>query len=640
MSRNRPRRPFRPPAGLSPRFRPRLEALEDRTAPAVTEFPILTASSGPTDIALAADGNLWFTEFNADRIGRITPAGAITEFPLTAGVGPLSITAGPDGRLYFTERFTDRIGRLNPLAGSNAAIQASLVEFMVPGAGSGPTGITVGPDAKLWFTEFGSDEIGRLTTAGILTEFVVPGAGSGPAFITAGPDGALWFTEAGSAEIGRITTAGVVTNEFVVPGATSDPEGITAGPDGALWFTELGSDQIGRITTAGARIEFPLAVGSAPNRITSGPDGRLYFTEGGPDRIGRITTIGTVAELTTGITAGAQPSGVAFGADGALWFTENSGNRIGRATLTDGATIATAAGPLVATFNSAGGIQRVFAPFGPRFGNPLALAVGDVNGDGAPDIIVTPAKNGPPAVGVFSGKDGSLLRALPGFKGGVSLTAGDINADGFADILLGITSGGPPLVAVFSGRSGAVLKVFAPFPPGFKGGVTVAAGDINGDGFGDVLVTPAKGPAVVAAFSGKDGSLLRAFFPFGAVPGALSLAAGDVSGDGVADIIAGLALNRPGFVAAFNGKTGALLNTFFPFGVNFGGGVLVAAEHANGDRFADIVVAPATGKPAAVVTFSGAGGSVLGAFLALPPGVHSGFVLTAGEREAFVPPLV
>jgi len=633
MSRNRPR-PRR-----APRFRPSLEALEDRTTPAVTEFTTLTAPSSPSDIVVATDGNLWFTEFNADRIGRITPAGAITEFTLPAGSGPLSIAAGPDGKVYFTERFGNAIGRLNPLAGSNAAIQASVVPFAVPGAGSGPTDITAALDGNLWFTEFNSDQIGRITTAGVITEFTVPGAGSGPAGITAGPDGAVWFTEAGSGEIGRINLGGVVTNEFPLPNALSDPEGITRGLDGALWFTETGSDKIGRITTAGARTEFALAVGSVPAQITAGFDGRLYFTEGGRDRIGRITTAGVVAELAAGITASAQPSGVTFGPDGNLWFTEVAGSRIGRAPLTDGATVAAAAGPLVATFNSAGALQRVFAPFGPRFGNPLALAVGDVNADGVPDMIVTPARNGPPAVGVFSGKDGSLLRVLPGFKGGVSLAAGDVNADGFADVVLGITSGGPSLVVEFSGRTGAVLRVFAPLTPGFKGGAMVAVGDINGDGFGDIIVTPAKGPAVVAAFSGKDGSLLRAFFPFGAVPGALSVAAGDVSGDGVADIIAGQALNGPGLVRIFNGRTGAQIFAFFPFGPVFGGGVLVAAEHANGDQVADIVVAPATGKPAVVATFR-VNGSGLGAFLALPPGLHGGFALTAGEREAFQPPMI
>jgi streptogramin lyase len=75
-----------------------LEQLEDRSVPAIlSEFPVPTAASGPTDIVLGADGNFWFTELNADRIGRITPAGVVTEFTLPVGRGLTGITSGPDG---------------------------------------------------------------------------------------------------------------------------------------------------------------------------------------------------------------------------------------------------------------------------------------------------------------------------------------------------------------------------------------------------------------------------------------------------------------------------------------------------------------------------------------------------------------
>src|SRR5262249_38562825 len=161
---------FRPVAKSRQRtFRPTLQQLEDRWVPAVTatEFPIPTAASGPTSITKAADGNLWFTEFNSDRIGRVTPAGVVTEPVIltTMGSGPLDIVSGPDGALYFTERFTDKIGRINPLAGSDAAIQASFQEFSTA-PGSGPTSIAVGPDGNLYFTEFNTDQIARITTGG------------------------------------------------------------------------------------------------------------------------------------------------------------------------------------------------------------------------------------------------------------------------------------------------------------------------------------------------------------------------------------------------------------------------------------------------------------------------------------------
>src|SRR5215207_8269279 len=182
---------------------------------AVSEFALPTGSSEPAGIAPGPDGNLWAVERAASRVVRVTPTGAATEFALPAGREPLDIIAA-GGFIWFTERTGDRIGRLDPGAGSDAAVQASVVEFVVPGAGSRPTSIASGAEA-VWFTEAGSDEIGRLTFAGTMTEFAVPGAGSAPSGIVSGPDGAFWFTETGSGEVGRITTGGVVTNEFRVP---------------------------------------------------------------------------------------------------------------------------------------------------------------------------------------------------------------------------------------------------------------------------------------------------------------------------------------------------------------------------------------------------------------------------------------
>jgi virginiamycin B lyase len=58
------------------------------------------------------DGNLWFTGENS--IGRITPGGIITEFPLSPSNGRLeSITSGPDSNLWFTEGNGNKIGRMS-----------------------------------------------------------------------------------------------------------------------------------------------------------------------------------------------------------------------------------------------------------------------------------------------------------------------------------------------------------------------------------------------------------------------------------------------------------------------------------------------------------------------------------------------
>ena len=148
-------------------------------------------------IAAGPDGNLWFTEFSGNRIGRITPSGAITEFPIPTGTStPLEITAGDDGNLWFTEGEGNNIGRITP--------SGAITEFPVPSAFSEPLGITAGADGNLWFTEEFGNNIGRITPEGDVTEFSVPTLNSFATGIAAGSDGDLWFTEYSANQIGRL----------------------------------------------------------------------------------------------------------------------------------------------------------------------------------------------------------------------------------------------------------------------------------------------------------------------------------------------------------------------------------------------------------------------------------------------------
>jgi virginiamycin B lyase len=226
----------------------------------------------------------------------VARASAITKFPIpTRNSGPIGIVAGPDGALWFTENNANKIGRITTAG--------KVSEFRVPpvGGGSFPIGIAAGPDGALWFTEPGEQQIGRITIGGTVSEFYVS---DDPGRITSGPDGALWFTE--PRVIGRITTGGEVS-EF--SGGLGRVRGITAGPDGALWFTENGALQIGRITTTGAISQFSTPSGlPGVDDITSGPDGALWFVD--LDKIGRMTTDGRAQEFALP-TSGIMPAGIA-----------------------------------------------------------------------------------------------------------------------------------------------------------------------------------------------------------------------------------------------------------------------------------------------------------------------------------------
>jgi streptogramin lyase len=304
--------------------------------PTITEHAAgLTQNAAPRGVTAGLDGAIWFTEDGNDAIGRIAPDGSVCEYGgLTFG-SPHGITTGPDGNLWFTETGgSGAIGRMTP---------AGVVTEFTTGLLTGnPQEIAAGADGNLWFTESGvGGAIGRITPTGTITEFtwgLTPNRA--PWGITAGPDGTLWFTEkSNSGYIGRITTSGVITEFGGLPAGL--PQWIAAGPDGNLWYTAAASPgYIGRVTPAGVVTAFSAGVtpGSNPQGITAGPDGALWFTEKSASAIGRITTAGEVTEYADGISANSAPFGIAAGADGNLWFAENnSPARLGRLAL-DGDT--------------------------------------------------------------------------------------------------------------------------------------------------------------------------------------------------------------------------------------------------------------------------------------------------------------
>jgi streptogramin lyase/pimeloyl-ACP methyl ester carboxylesterase len=243
----------------------------------IVEYQVPTANGLPRGITQGPDGNLWFTEAQANQIGRVTTSGVVTEFPLPMcgptsswNPYPMEIALGADGNLWFTEYGCASIGRITT--------SGSVTEFPLPSNPSTnnpePDGITAGPDGNLWFTEDQTGAIGLIDTSGFIQE--IPGVGATQG-ITSGPDGNLWFTAAGH-NIGLLTTDGL-GESFPIPWLPASATGIASGPDGNLWFADLAGDKIGRITPAGAVTGFPVVTifpaGQSVYKITPGSDGAL-----------------------------------------------------------------------------------------------------------------------------------------------------------------------------------------------------------------------------------------------------------------------------------------------------------------------------------------------------------------------------
>ncbi|MEQ1691167.1 MAG: VCBS repeat-containing protein, partial [Gemmatimonas sp.] len=177
----------------------------------------------------------------------------------------------------------------------------------------------------------------------------------------------------------------------------------------------------------------------------------------------------------------------------------------------------------------------------------IARGIGDVDGDKVNDIVTsapTYGANGQPTgpgrVYVYSGRTGKLVWMQTGSAGenlGLGLEgAGDVNGDGAGDVIAGAP--GSNKAYVYSGRDGHVLHALAGRDSAERFGSSAAgAGDVNGDGMADVIVgapsNNAKGAGAGRAylFSGKDGVLLFTLD-------------GEKAGDAFGSIVAGAKTGR------------------------------------------------------------------------------------------------
>lgn len=213
------------------------------------------------------------------------------------------------------------------------------------------------------------------------------------------------------------------------------------------------------------------------------------------------------------------------------------------------------------------------------------------------------------------------------FDDWINVAVGDISGDGYYDLVTGAGLGNPH-VKVYDGKAiwtGAfdptkadafVHASFFPYALQFNVGSNVAVGDVNGDGYAELVTGANVGNPHVKVYNGKDialgnfdpnASILAQWFPYALQfnVGA-AVAVGDVTGDGLADVVTGANIGNP-HVKVYNGATltsGAydpdgtsLLADWFAYGLNFNVGANVAVGDVEGNGYAAVITGASAGNP-------------------------------------------
>jgi hypothetical protein len=257
------------------------------------------------------------------------------------------------------------------------------------------------------------------------------------------------------------------------------------------------------------------------------------------------------------------------------------------------------------------------------FRGGIHAELGDVTGDGVDDLVFAPGGGGGPRIRVVDGSTGEVVADLmvyeESFRGGVDVAVGDVNNDGYEDVLTGTGDGGGPRVRVLDGKSitdgddpPAVLYDFFPYENTFRGGVFVGTGDVNGDDFADVITgTGVGGGARVVVFDGQTGEVVQDFFAFDpSLRTGVRVGAGDLDADGNDDVLVGAGPGGAPQVKAVSGKDGRVMADFFADDPTLRGGVHVSGQDLDGDGTDDLVAQTRHGGKQVVHGFDAAGHKV------------------------------
>ena len=266
-------------------------------------------------------------------------------------------------------------------------------------------------------------------------------------------------------------------------------------------------------------------------------------------------------------------------------------------------------GPHLRIFDQQGNVEYQFMAFDPDYRDGVNLAVGDLDGNGIDEIIVTPRANSQTRIKVYELENGqevlqdSYLAYAENVVGGLNLAVGDIDGNGIDELVTVPLSGGGPHIRAFrQGGQATTLNIFA-FHSDYRGGVNIAVGDINNDGRAEIIVAPYQdAQARIKIYGTKEGTILKEFLAYAeSFEGGAKVSVGDFNLDGNNDIITSPSQDGGPHVLAWNYQDLEFVGNFLAYDPDCRNGLTALVADINNDQITEIVTAPGP-KPRPKIT--------------------------------------
>lgn len=265
--------------------------------------------------------------------------------------------------------------------------------------------------------------------------------------------------------------------------------------------------------------------------------------------------------------------------------------------------------PEILLLDSQGNLESSFLAYSKNFKGGVNVAVGDVTGDGQEEIVTAPLAGGGPHVRIFDSL-GNIVSEFfayeAKFNGGVNIAVGDVTGDSQEEIVTTPFSGANQKIKVFDNK-GTLLSAFLAYDTKFSGGINLAIGDVNNDGFGEIVTAPRNNYTPEIRVFNISGRPISRFLAYDDTwTGGVNVTVGDVNNDKWPEIVTVPSKGRAPAVKVFNLK-GRLKSEFMPYSKYLTTGIKILASDISGDNLPEILTLPNQGSTALMRIFDSAG---------------------------------